>query len=122
MWCLDSSWRWGAGAHALHARGLMPQDGFTPLHCAVLKNHVDVVRLLLDNGANTEAVNKVGRARGAAAGSDGSDMQKGFRVWCLLALMPQSCTATVHGCAIRPTNPAGRVDAALLQRCADVQH
>jgi hypothetical protein len=32
------------------------QDGRTALHCAALEKHENVVRLLLDKGANVEAV------------------------------------------------------------------
>ena len=38
------------------------QDGQTPLHKAADRGHADVVRLLLEAGANKDAVDKVGRA------------------------------------------------------------
>ena len=31
------------------------QDGWTPLHCAASKSHVEVVKALLEAGANPEA-------------------------------------------------------------------
>jgi ankyrin repeat protein len=35
------------------------QGGFTPLHCAASRGHKDVVELLLNKGANMQAVTKV---------------------------------------------------------------
>jgi len=35
------------------------QDGFTPLYMAAQENHVEIVRLLLNAGADTELPTKV---------------------------------------------------------------
>ena len=35
------------------------QDGFTPLNNAAFKGHLEIVRLLLDRGADKEARDKV---------------------------------------------------------------
>ena len=35
------------------------QDGISPLHWAILHNHVDVVQVLLENGAPTDSFDKV---------------------------------------------------------------
>jgi ankyrin repeat protein len=48
--------------HQLENRRLVsdicsPQDGSTPLTAAAWGGHLDIVKLLLDNGANIEAVN-----------------------------------------------------------------
>ena len=40
----------------------MPQTQWTPLHCAADEGHVDVVRLLLQKGADVEAVAEVRKA------------------------------------------------------------
>ncbi len=39
------------------------QDGWTPLFVAAQNGHLEVVRLLLDKGANMEAANNVGAVR-----------------------------------------------------------
>lgn len=39
-----------------------PQDGSTPLTAAAWGGHLDIVKLLLENGANIEAVNNTVRA------------------------------------------------------------
>ena len=54
----------GAVMGALFGRCPMPQNQWTPLHWAANKGHVDVVRLLLETGADIEAADKVGGARG----------------------------------------------------------
>ena len=38
---------------------------YTPLHSAALNGNIDIVRLLLEGGANTEAQDKVSDGEGA---------------------------------------------------------
>lgn len=37
-----------------------PQNGFTPLYMAAQENHIDVVKYLLENGANQSTATEVG--------------------------------------------------------------
>lgn len=39
---------------------LCPQNGFTPLYMAAQENHIDVVKYLLENGANQSTATEVG--------------------------------------------------------------
>ena len=36
-----------------------PQNGFTPLYMAAQENHIDVVKYLLENGANQSTATEV---------------------------------------------------------------
>lgn len=38
---------------------LCPQNGFTPLYMAAQENHIDVVKYLLENGANQSTATEV---------------------------------------------------------------
>lgn len=38
-----------------------PQNGFTPLYMAAQENHIDVVKYLLENGANQSTATEVRR-------------------------------------------------------------
>jgi uncharacterized protein len=42
----------------VNAKGII---GRNPLHCAIVKGHIEVVRLLCDRGADIEACNENGR-------------------------------------------------------------
>ena len=48
----------------VHLRLCVPQDDNTPLHIAAHDGHTEMAALLLDWGANMEAVNKVGSPGG----------------------------------------------------------
>lgn len=44
---------------------LCPQNGFTPLYMAAQENHIEVVKYLLENGANQSTATEVSTARRA---------------------------------------------------------
>ena len=38
---------------------MMVQDGYTPLHCAAQKGHIEIASLLISNGADIHSKEKV---------------------------------------------------------------
>jgi len=55
------------------------KDGWTALHWAAMEGHTDVVRLLLQNGANVEAVTERGLTPLRSATSPHNAAQSGVR-------------------------------------------
>ncbi len=48
----------GADTNAKLNRGADIRDGYTPLHLASDKGHLDIARLLIERGANIEATDR----------------------------------------------------------------
>lgn len=46
----------------ISAFAVCPQNGFTPLYMAAQENHIDVVKYLLENGANQSTATEVSPA------------------------------------------------------------